>query len=113
MKSIVSFSEIEKITQGDRKAMKDLLQVFIRQNLENINHLKQNFLDADWDALKKTAHKLKSSLALVGLHQHRSMSEELERIAGNDTAATKKMVDELTSATLQAVDEMNARLKTL
>lgn len=110
---LISYADIDKITQGDPRVTKDLLNVFIRQNLENADRLKELHSTLQWSDLRKAAHKLKSSLALVGLIEHRAMAEKLERSAGDDPAETKQLVDQLTAVTLQVVAELMKKLKTL
>jgi HPt (histidine-containing phosphotransfer) domain-containing protein len=109
----ISYTDIDRITQGDPAVTKDLLNVFIRQNLENADKIKEYGSSGQWELLRKAAHKLKSSLALVGLNEHRLMAERLEQSAGDDAAETKRIVDELTSTILQVVAELRERVKTL
>jgi HPt (histidine-containing phosphotransfer) domain-containing protein len=109
----ISYTDIERITQGDPRVTKDLLNVFIKQNLDNADKIKEYGAAGQWDLLRKVAHKLKSSLALVGLTEHREMAEQLERYAGEDPVATQRMVQELSLAILQVIAELTEKLKTL
>jgi len=111
MMALVSFTEIEKITGGNPQVMKELLGIFVKQNGANVQDIEKLFAAQNWNDLKKMAHKLKSSLALVGLPQHRALAEELEHTAGNEIAQTTKLVKELTEATRKVIAEIELKLK--
>lgn len=113
MKEPVSFEHINQITLGDPLATKDLLEVFVRQNLRNIEDIKEDLARERWSEMRKVAHKLKSSLALVGMTAHRALAEELEENAGIDPGRTRELVVTLTKATHRALDEIRQKLKTL
>jgi len=113
MKVLVSFAEIEKITAGNPQVMKELLGIFVKQNGDNVADIKKLFAEQNWNGLKKTAHKLKSSLALVGLPRHRALAEELEHTAGNEITQTTKLVAELTEATRKVIAEIELKLQAL
>ncbi|HXB39895.1 MAG TPA: Hpt domain-containing protein [Bacteroidia bacterium] len=111
MASVVSFTEIEKITSGDAPAMKQLLQVFIKETTLNTQKM-QEYLNAEnWEELKKTTHKLKSSLALVGLADYRTLAEDIEKTAGADIESTQKKTAQLTEACQSVIYQTEKKLK--
>lgn len=113
MKEAVSFDYINELTLGDRVLTRDLLTVFITQNEQNIAVIRQSLDTHDWRELQKVAHKIKSSLALVGMTANRVLAEELERTAGEDAVRTRKLAAQIISATTSAIDEIRRKLKKL
>lgn len=110
MKEQVSFDHINQITLGDPAATKGLLEVFVRQNLMNITQMQEHVVRQNWAELKKVSHKLKSSLALVGMQANRALAEELENTAGTDINRTHTLVNALISATTDALSEIQREL---
>jgi HPt (histidine-containing phosphotransfer) domain-containing protein len=109
----ISFEHIDQITQRDPGATRDLLHVFIRQNLLNIDEIQAQLQKENWSGLQKVAHKIKSSLALVGLTESRALAEELERTAGNDLGRTHELAEAVSAAARAAISEVTLRLKDL
>ncbi len=109
--TLVSFKEIEKITAGNKEVMRGLLELFIRQNTIYVNDIEIYFKMQNWSDLKKVSHKLKSSLALIGMLGHRALAEKLEHIAGYEISETQKLVDELVQVTRLALVEIESKLK--
>ena len=109
----ISFTQIEKITAGDPQVMKQLLEIFVRENTLALAKIEECLAGGNWSELKKTAHKLKSSLALIGLSDARALAEELEQDAGTDLQQTKKIVLEIKTICLTVVEEINKKIKAL
>lgn len=113
MKETVSFDYIKDLTLGDPVLTRDLLRVFITQNEQNIGMIRQRLDAQDWRELQRVAHKIKSSLALVGMTAHRALAEELEKTAGQDTARTCELAEQIIGATHAAIEEIRRKLQTL
>jgi HPt (histidine-containing phosphotransfer) domain-containing protein len=111
MASIVSFTEIEKITVGDQQLMKQLLAVFVNENTQNIRKMREYLDSENWEELKKVAHKLKSSFALVGQPDYSVLAEEVEKTAGADALDTKNKIARLTEACQNAIHQTEKKLK--
>ncbi len=92
--------------------MRDLITAFISENSRTRQKLDEEYGKKNWHELQRTAHKLKSSLALVGLEEQRAKAEELESMAGTDLSKTKELVDELSETLRQAIHEMEEKLRT-
>ncbi len=113
MKTNISFTEIEKITAGNAQALKELLKIFVNENTKNVKKLEEYLATENWDELKKTAHKIKSSLALVGMMDYHALAEDLEKTAGTNVADTKKKIAQVTEACQNAINQTEIKLKQL
>lgn len=107
-KKIISLRQIENLTNGDPLAIKELLAIYSKEAAKQIRKMEDSFAAGSWDELKSVAHKMKSSLALVGMEAHRAMAEEVELTAGLDLQKTQNQVNELLSAYRQALAELEA-----
>jgi len=105
-----AFKDIEKLTASDPRVMKELLTVFIRENHIHIKKIEAARQSENWKELKKIAHKVKSSFALVGMMEHRALAEKLEEVAGDEPATTKKLTLKLLKACKEAISLVEKRL---
>jgi HPt (histidine-containing phosphotransfer) domain-containing protein len=112
-KKLISLRQIENITNSDPAAMKELLAIFTKEAARQIQRMENSFGTKNWDELKSVSHKMKSSLALIGLDAHRRLAETVELTAGNDPKKTKNQVNELLEAYRQALTELQATAKDL
>jgi len=113
LKKLTSLHEIEKITNGDKQTMKELLEIFMKEASVQIQGLHDCHQNTNWNELKKTAHKVKSSLLLIGMGIYKPIAEDLENSAGADPEKTKKQVTELTDVYSKAIDELKIKIKEL
>lgn len=113
MKEAVSFDYINDLTLGDPVLTRDLLTVFVTQNEQNVQVIRQRLEAQDWSGLQRVAHKIKSSLALVGMTANRALAEELEKTAGQDAEQTRHLAEQIISGTHSAIEEIKRKLKKL
>lgn len=111
MKKITSLHELEKITGGDTPALKELLSVFINEGSVQIQKMQNYLSDGNLPELSNTAHKIKSSLLLVGMDVYKPLAEKIERSteAKTNTADVLKLIKIYT----KALEELKTELKTL
>jgi HPt (histidine-containing phosphotransfer) domain-containing protein len=111
VEKITSLHEIEKITATNAVAKKELLTVFIEEASLQIIKLKDFLNDGNLPELINTAHKIKSSLLLIGMDAYKPLAERIEQ-----SDATKKITDdvlELIKIYTRAVEELKTELKAL
>ena len=113
MKKITSLHEIEKITNGNQATLKELLAVFIKEGTLQVQKLQAYLNDGNLQELKNTAHKIKSSLLLIGLGSYRTMAEEIEQGAEKNLQKTKQQVLELIILYTRALAELKITLEEL
>jgi HPt (histidine-containing phosphotransfer) domain-containing protein len=93
--------------------MRDLMALFVKENAANVQRL-QTLLEAqNWPELKKAAHKIKSSFALVGMEEHRVLAEKVEKDGGQDISLTQKNTKEIIEAMREAMGVMESKLRSL
>ena len=113
MKNITSLIEIEKITNGNAATLKELLTVFIQESTYQIEKLQNYLSDGNLKELKNTAHKIKSSLLLIGMDAYKPLAEKIEIGAEKDNDKTKQKVEELIRVYSRALAELKIKLEEL
>ncbi len=113
MKKIISLHHLEKITDGNEAILKELLTVFIKEGSIQIQKLQTYLSDGNLQELKNVAHKIKSSLKLIGLDAYRNLAEEIEKEAEKDLQKTKQQALELVTVYTHALTELKNKLEEL
>jgi HPt (histidine-containing phosphotransfer) domain-containing protein len=113
MKKLTSITEIEKITDGNKETLKELLIVFLKEGSSQIQKLETYLNDGNLQELKNTAHKVKSSFLLIGMDAYKPVAERIEREAEKNVKKTKKEVAELIALYTQALEELKINLEGL
>jgi HPt (histidine-containing phosphotransfer) domain-containing protein len=113
VKKLTSLTEIEKITDGNKETLKELLVVFLKEGSSQIQKLQTYLDDGNLQELKNTAHKIKSSFLLIGMDVYKPVAERIEREAEKNVKKTKKEVVELITLYKQALEELKTKLEEL
>jgi HPt (histidine-containing phosphotransfer) domain-containing protein len=99
---------LEKMTEGDRDLIKELIGIFSTQ-VEEYNKQFQSLLDEqNWPELSKLAHKAKSSVAIMGMKELAENLKNLEILAGegSQTESYRQLVELYKSECAVAVEEL-------
>ena len=64
---VIDFTEVEKISGGNKLFVKELADIFVSQIQTELNELEESLLNGDFKKLKSTAHSMKSTVAYMGL----------------------------------------------
>lgn len=75
----IDLSYLELMSDGDAEIKATLLGMLLEEPLEEIALMKSQAASSHWDELKKTSHKMKSTLAFVGCAPLTEANREVER----------------------------------
>lgn len=95
---------------GDAKFIREMIDLF-REQIDEYTILMPDLLvKKDYDGLSKTAHKAKSSVAVMGMTQVADLLKDLEVLAheGKKTEQYSSMIDEFLEQGRLAVQELEA-----
>jgi HPt (histidine-containing phosphotransfer) domain-containing protein len=67
-KNIINMSYLNSISNGDKSFLIDLIDLFFEQIPDYQEKLKDLYNKKDWQNLAKTAHKAKSAIIMMGMH---------------------------------------------
>lgn len=87
---LYSLEGIKKLCRNDQKMIDQIVQLFIKEAPEMISELKEAFQNKDYPRLAQQAHKLKSSIDNLKIHDLkksiRDIEEEAQSISPDDNA---------------------------
>ena len=88
-----NLSNLRTAACGDEKFVIKTINTFIKNLIVDMNAMKQNLSTNDWDGIRSLAHKMKSSIKLVGAKKLESDVKDLEELA--IAKINRKMLSEL------------------
>lgn len=66
-KKITDLAYLAEVSKGDKVFMKEMINLFLSENPEEIQSMEKGILERNFDAIKSIAHKLRSTLPFIGL----------------------------------------------
>jgi HPt (histidine-containing phosphotransfer) domain-containing protein len=107
---ITDLNYLKTMSGGDAKFIREMIDLF-REQIDEYTILMPDLLvKRDYDGLSKTAHKAKSSVAVMGMSQVAELLKDLEILAheGRETERYGAMIDEFLEQGRLAVQELEA-----
>jgi HPt (histidine-containing phosphotransfer) domain-containing protein len=83
--SVVNIDYLRQLSKGNTKFVDEMIRIFLTENPEEIKILEGAIHDENYDLIKATTHKLRSTLPYIGLDK--LVEEEVTEI---ETLAAKK-----------------------
>ncbi len=103
MQDPIDFSYLENMAEGNEAFFKQVLVIFMENAPKDLKQLKRLILDqAEYDAIKKQAHGLKSSFGIVRVKDVLPCLQQIE-----DLAATEGDRDKIEELLRQIIDNYN------
>ncbi len=107
--SVVNLTYLDEISGGDPAFKNEIIEMFCSMTPGILEQIQEDFKKADWDAVKKAIHKLKSSISMIGISV---LIKEMEKMEVSDNreelVITKEFIDFLISTCNQAFNELKA-----
>jgi HPt (histidine-containing phosphotransfer) domain-containing protein len=108
---VVNLDYLQELSQGDEGFVQEMIGIFIDENPGEIRELGNSIQLKDYEGIRSSAHKLKSSIPFVGLN--RIIEEEVSRIEGlsangDGILEIEKLFPKIESACHKARIELNA-----
>jgi len=86
----VDLSYLVEVSKGNKTFVKEMITLFLSENPEEIKALENGIKNKDYDLIKATAHKLRSTIPFIGLDKLIEKEVvEIETLAGNKTDIEK------------------------
>lgn len=109
---VCNLTYLENFSGGDKDFIRQMIELFFKQVAEELNNIRQQAIKMDLQEVMKTAHKLKSSVSLLGAERMALLLKQIEQLAaveeGNDTIL--QLHTELNVLNEEAVRELKAYL---
>jgi HPt (histidine-containing phosphotransfer) domain-containing protein len=74
---------LKEMAQGNSAFMEEILTMFINTTPESLTKMQEAIDNQDWDQLKAIAHRLKSSMFLIGIKELEMNMATIEQLALN------------------------------
>ncbi len=104
----IDLSYLRKVSSNNEAFMEDMIGTFIETMPKAIDDIRTHASDHDWDSLSKAVHKIKPSLAMMGLNRTRELGARIET-----NAREKTDVAELPETTLRLITQLESTLAQL
>lgn len=85
MELTVDLTFLNEISDGDQEFITDVLQTFLEEMPKDMTQLRSAITTENIVEIGKVAHKTKSTLQTLGLHDLKEMAFEIERSAKSAT----------------------------
>ncbi|MBA3664171.1 MAG: Hpt domain-containing protein [Bacteroidetes bacterium] len=101
------------LSRGDKGFVKNMINVFLEENPKEIEMLEASIREVDFDMIRASAHKLKSTIPFVGLDlKIGEVVNEIETLAakGKDIESIKQLFSTVKKNSDMATEELVAYL---
>jgi PAS domain S-box-containing protein len=111
----VNLSYLEEISANNTEFIRDMIRLFIRQTPQFLQMLHHACHTANWEDIKYIAHKMKSTLATIGIIELESVMMQIESFATQENYLEEiiRLATYVTDVCTQVFDELNHKLTTL
>ncbi|GGK70939.1 response regulator [Rufibacter glacialis] len=111
----VDLTYLENFANGNVEFMRDILQLFIDQTPGLVQELARAVSLSNWAETRTLAHKIKPSIALVGIQELEELNTTIEQSALNRTNMENlpMLVQQMVTLVTQSIQQLQAELENL
>lgn len=108
----INLDYLRQMASGDNVFMKEIINMFIHQTPANINLLYNYAVTQQWKEVKAVAHKMKSSIVLVGIQELEDIFSKLQHFAvsSEHTSLVEQLVLRAKTLCADAIEELKEEL---
>ncbi len=110
---LTDFTYLKDFSGNDQDFIKEMICLFIDNTPRELNSLKKNVHDENWDEVYKIAHTLKTSISFMGIKSIQKEVLEVEQNAKDLVNLNEigKKVNIISSTCFAAIEELKGILK--
>jgi len=111
----INLTYLNEMSAGDHNLLTEMIEIYNSQVPEFINEMEKYYNDKNWEQLSATAHKAKSSVAIVGLNNLANDLKTLELDAKKEinTENYINIITKFKQTTLESINELNKHIQNL
>lgn len=113
MELTVDLTFLNEISDGDQEFITDVLQTFLEEMPKDMRQLRTAIATSDVIDMGKVAHKTKSTLQTLGLHELKEMALAIEQSAKSAAPATATALGERAQTFADYIDKACIKVRTL
>jgi HPt (histidine-containing phosphotransfer) domain-containing protein len=104
----VDLTYVKALSNGNKDFVNQMIQIFIDQTPETLSTMEMHLGTLNLGALKASAHKMKSSVTIMGIKELEKMINELEEICSKNSGTEQlpEILNKIKSVCLLSVKEM-------
>ena len=104
----VNIDQLNEMAEGSHELIHDLIYLFFKQVPVFSEQLDTLYQNGDFLALGKLAHKIKGSVAMMGMSELAESMKELEHLAKENVHAEKypALIEKYKSVSAEAIEEL-------
>jgi PAS domain S-box-containing protein len=108
LKKIVNLNFLIKSMRGKKEVIHDTITIFLNQAPEDLSLINEAVIKSDFAAIKKSSHRMKSTVSIMGISEMEYILEEMELLGleGKDIETIKKLNHSLNLLHDKAVQEL-------
>lgn len=81
---IIDLSYLSEVASGNNEFIVEMIDIFLAQTPGHVNELNTAIQAKDWKKIAEIAHKIKPTLAFMGVESAREVMAEIEKDARNE-----------------------------
>ncbi len=112
-KALTDLTYLNNVCNGDKVFMREMVETFISNTPSAINEMQKWVDKAEWVKIGQTAHRIKPSIAFMGLESLKPTIQKLETYGkeNNHTDKIPSLIDSLSDKCQIAIRELQEHLK--
>ncbi|HET8963928.1 MAG TPA: response regulator, partial [Chitinophagales bacterium] len=111
----IDLNHLKTVACNDEAFMIKTINTFIKNLLADMDMMKQNLSVQDWDGVRSLAHKMKSSMKLVGAKKLESDMNEIEKasVSRKDLKIISHLIDKMSTQCDIVINELEKEKNSL
>ncbi|MBX2893855.1 MAG: response regulator [Cyclobacteriaceae bacterium] len=108
MQSLVDLSYLKKMSGNNQDFINEIVDTFLESMPANIEEIKANARNNNWDQVAKVAHKIKPTISLMGIHSLKDKISSLEHEAKLKPGSTisRNLANEVTATLALTIESL-------
>lgn len=104
---------LKELSNGSDEFVTEMLTIFIRETPEALSKMETHLQTKEWKLLRNVLHKIKPSMAFVGLKEIEQVVHDAEEYAGSETNLDKlpEMIMKIKTICTEGILELQVELK--
>ncbi len=109
LKSVINLNLLTEIAGDDPEFIRICIELFLREMPENLSRLKSAIINTEWETIRTTSHKMKTSLNYMGMNEYRLAAANIEKLSRDkrDMECIRSSAQLITTGCRQAFKELN------
>jgi HPt (histidine-containing phosphotransfer) domain-containing protein len=108
MEKHTDLTYLNQLANGSDEFISKMTGIFLEQTPEALENLDKHLAAGDWKGLRATAHKMKSSLSIMGIKELEPVVADLENFCEKETNLDQvpELVDKVKEVCHEAMQEL-------